>query len=154
MELVLTAVFLFLGALLLVVEVALIPGFGIIGILGICSFVTSIAYAFAVLGAIAGWVTLGIVVTLVVLFIMWAVYGKSLKRLALKKNIDSTLENPFARTLVVGAEGVAITRLALVGEAEFNGSQLEVVSADGLIDAGTQVFVSRMTESAIFVKRK
>ena len=154
MELVLTVVFLFLGALLLVVEVALIPGFGIIGILGICSFVTSIAYAFAVLGVIAGWVTLGIVVALVVLFIMWAVYGKSLKRLALSKNIDSTLKNPLASALAVGEEGVSVTRLALVGEAEFNGSQLEVVSADGLIDAGTRVFVSRVTESAIFVKRK
>ena len=154
MELLVIAVLLLLGVLLLVVEIALIPGFGVTGILGICSLVASVTYAFIVLGVLAGWAAFGIVVALVVLLVMWAVYGKSLKKLALNKNIDSTLKNPIASALAVGEEGVTVTRLALVGEAEFNGSQLEVVSADGLIDAGTEVFVSRITESAIFVKRK
>ena len=154
MELVLTAVFVLLGVLLLVVEVALIPGFGVVGIMGVLSFITSVVYAFNVLGVLAGWVTLAIVVLSVVLLIMWAAYGSSLKRLALKENINSTVKDPVAGTLVIGSEGVALTRLALVGEADFGGSQLEVISAEGLIDEGTQVRVSRITESAIFVKRK
>ena len=154
MDLVLTAVFVLLGVLLLVVEVALIPGFGVVGIMGILSFITSVVYAFNVLGVLAGWVTLAIVVLSVVLLIMWAAYGSSLKRLALKENINSTVKDPVAGTLTIGTEGVALTRLALVGEADFGGSQLEVISAEGLIDEGTQVRVSRITESAIFVKRK
>ena len=154
MDLVLTAVFVLLGVLLLVVEVALIPGFGVVGIMGILSFITSVVYAFTILGVLAGWVTLAIVVLSVVLLIMWAAYGSSLKRLALKENINSTVKDPVAGTLVIGSEGVALTRLALVGEADFGGSQLEVISAEGLIDEGTQVRVSRITESAIFVKRK
>lgn len=154
MELVLTAVFVLLGVLLLVVEVALIPGFGVVGIMGVLSFIVSVVYAFTVLGVLAGWVTLAIVVLSVVLLIMWAAYGSSLKRLALKENINSTVKDPVAGTLAIGTEGIALTRLALVGEADFGGSQLEVISAEGLIDEGTQVRVSRITESAIFVKRK
>ena len=154
MEFVLTVVFLLLGVLFLVVEIALIPGFGVVGILGILSFIASVVYAFVMLGVMAGWITLAIVVLSVVLLIMWAVYGSSLKRLALKKNIDSSVKDPAVDALTVGAEGVAITRLALVGEADFDGLQLEVASAEGLIDEGTPVRVFRITESAIFVKRR
>ena len=66
----LTAIFVLLGVLLLVVEVALIPGFGVVGIMGILSFITSVVYAFTVLGVLAGWVTLAIVVLSVVLLII------------------------------------------------------------------------------------
>ncbi len=154
MELFLVSLFVFLGALLLLVEVALVPGLGLTGILGVVSFIVSVAYAFVVLGATAGWVTFLAVLALVVFFILWSVYGKPFKRLALKTNIESTVKAPDAAAVAVGDEGVALTRLALVGEADFGKVQIDVTSADGFIDEGAAVYVSRITESTIFVKRK
>lgn len=154
MELFLVALFVFLGALLLLVEVTLIPGLGLTGILGVVSFIVSVAYAFVVLGTTAGWVTFLAVLALVVVFILWSVYGKPFKKLALKTNIESTVKVPDAAAIAVGDEGVALTRLALVGEADFGKAQVDVTSADGFIDEGAAVYVSRITESTVFVKRK
>lgn len=154
MELFLVALFVFLGALLLLVEVTLIPGLGLTGILGVVSFIVSVAYAFVVLGTTAGWVTFLAVLGLVVVFILWSVYGKPFKKLALKTNIESTVKVPDAAAIAVGDEGVALTRLALVGEADFGKAQVDVTSADGFIDEGAAVYVSRITESTVFVKRK
>lgn len=154
MELFLVALFVFLGALLLLVEVTLIPGLGLTGILGVVSFIVSVAYAFVVLGTTAGWVTFLAVLALVVAFILWSVYGKPFKKLALKTNIESTVKVPDAAAIAVGDEGVALTRLALVGEADFGKAQVDVTSADGFIDEGAAVYVSRITESTVFVKRK
>lgn len=154
MELFLVALFVFLGALLLLVEVTLIPGLGLTGILGVVSFIVSVAYAFVVLGTTAGWVTFLAVLALVVVFILWSVYGKPFKKLALKTNIESTVKVPDAAAIAVGDEGVTLTRLALVGEADFGKAQVDVTSADGFIDEGAAVYVSRITESTVFVKRK
>ncbi len=154
MELVIIGVFVLLGVLLLAVEVALIPGFGLVGVTGVASLVAAVVYAFTVLGVLAGWVVLGIVVVAIVLFVSWAVSGKTFRRVALKKSIDSSTKNPLVDTLKVGDEGVALTRLALVGEADFAGRQLEVTSAMGFIDEGESVYVARITEDTVFVKRK
>lgn len=153
MELFLTILFVFLGALLLVVEVTLIPEFGLTGALGIASFVAAVVYAFMMMGSVAGWATLLSVLALVTLLVLWAVYGKPFKKLALKANIDSTLKVTEAASVAVGDEGVAVTRLALVGEVDFGKVRLDVVSDDGFIDQGTAVCVSRITESAVFVRK-
>ncbi len=153
MELFLTIILVAFGVLLLLVEIALIPGFGLTGIMGVASFLASIIYAFVIMGPFAGWVTLLSVLVLLALLVLWAVRGKPFKKLALKANIDSTLKVPEAAAVAVGDEGVAVTRLALVGEVDFGNVRLDVVSDDGLIDEGTAVRVSRIKESAVFVKK-
>lgn len=154
MELVIIAVFILLGILFLAVEVALIPGFGFVGFLGVAFFVLSVAYAFVTMGALAGWVALGLVVAAVVLLVLWAVYGKTFKRLALQKSIVSSTKNPLSASIKPGDEGVALSRLALVGEADFGGLQLEVSSACGFIDEGEAVCVARIADGTVYVRRK
>ncbi len=154
MELVIIAVLAFLGILLLAVEVMLIPGFGITGVAGVALLASAVAYAFMAIGVSAGWLVLAIAVVLIVLLVMWAAYGRTFKRLALNNSIQSSTKNPATDTLKAGDEGVAVTRLALVGEAAFGDAQVEVTSADGFIDEGEAIFVSRIDENSVFVKRK
>lgn len=153
MELLIIALLLLLGVVLLVVEIALIPGVGITGVMGVLSVLASVCYAFVTLGSVAGWVT--VLISLVVLgaLFAWAVYGKSIDKVALKKNIDSKVVNPEADGLMVGDRGVAIARLALIGEAEFNGNRVEVKSADGFIDEGATIVIERISGGVIFVKK-
>ena len=61
MDFFVVALLVFVGCLLLVLEVALLPGFGITGIAGAAAMLGSVAYAFFFVGQAAGWCTLGIV---------------------------------------------------------------------------------------------
>lgn len=153
MEIMIIAVLVAIGVLLLALEVAVIPGVGVTGVLGTLSLIAAVVYAFYQC-ALVGWLVMGIVTLVIVTLILWAVYGKSIDAVALKKNIDSTVQNPDTVTLAVGDEGVAITRLALVGEAEFAGRLVEVASAGGLIEEGAPVYVCRISGGTIFVKAK
>lgn len=153
MDLIIIAILVLVGVLLLALEVALIPGVGITGVLGALSMMGAVAYAFNFM-PLAGWLTLAIVALAIVLLILWAIYGKSIDNVALKKNIDSTVQNPDTATLAVGDEGVAVTRLALVGDADFGGRLVEVTSASGFLEEGTKVRVTRIAGGTIFVKSK
>ena len=153
MDIVIIAILVLVGVLLLALEVALIPGIGVTGVLGALSMIGAVASAFNFM-PLAGWLTLAIVSLAIVLLILWAVYGKSIDKVALKKNIDSTVQNPDTTTLAVGDEGVTVTRLALVGEADFGGRLVEVTSASGLLEEGTKVCVTRIAGGTIFVKSK
>ena len=62
MELFVIGLLIVLGTVLLVAEIALIPGFGVSGIAGIGAMIGSAVYAFMQLGEIAGWVTIAIVI--------------------------------------------------------------------------------------------
>lgn len=153
MELLVVSLLILMGALLLVAEVALIPGFGISGILGVLSMIAAVAYSFLVFNSLAGAITLLIVIMVCVALILWAIYGNTLDRMSLKKNIDSAVQNPEAAGLAVGDCGVSLTRLALVGEADFNGRMVEVTSCDGLIDEKNNVKIVRISGGVVFVKK-
>ena len=151
MDFFVVALLVFVGCLLLVLEVTVLPGFGITGIVGAAAMLGSVAYAFFFVGQAAGWCTLGIVLASLSALIVWALKGKSLDRLALKKSIDSTVkENETA--VKAGDRGVSITRLALTGEALFGDNVFEVSSADGFIDEKVPVEVVRVQGGAIYVK--
>ena len=92
MDYVITALIVLFATVLLAVEIMLIPGFGFTGILGVLSMIGAISYSFFVLGNVAGWITLLVACAICVGLFLWALYGKSLDKVALKKNIDSTVK--------------------------------------------------------------
>lgn len=142
-----------LATVLMIVEVVFVPGLGISGIVGGLSMVGAVLYAFFEVGNLAGWITLLVAVLICIALFMWALYGKSLDKVALKKNIDSKLEVVDLSKLSVGDVGVAKTRLALIGEAEFNGEVVEVKSEMGFIKEGEKVEIIRIAGDSVFVKR-
>ena len=152
MELFVIALLIVLGTVLLVAEIALIPGFGVSGIAGIGALIGSAVYAFMQLGEIAGWVTIAIVIVVAIALILWAVYGKSLDNIALKENITSTVADAGVSGIKVGDKGVTVTRLALIGDAKFGGNIVEVTSADGFIDEKRDVVVTRIAAGVIYVE--
>ena len=152
MEYVITASLVLFATILLLVEIMLIPGIGFTGILGIMSMIGAVAYSFYFIGSIAGWITLGIACVICVVFFLWALYGNSLDRVALKKNIDSTVKEGEISKFAIGDKGVARTRLALIGEAEINGLIVEVKSESGFVDEGESVEVVRLSGDTVFVK--
>ena len=153
MEIAITVILVLLATVLLTVEVALIPGFGVAGVLGILSMLASVFYAFFVVGNVAGWITIIVSGLICVSLFLWALYGKSLDRLALKKNIDSNVKGDELDKIKVGDHGITKTRLALIGDASINGEVVEVKSEMGFINENEDIVVIRITGGTIYVER-
>ena len=138
---------------LMVVEMLLIPGFGIACLGAIGAFGYANYYAFTELGNLAGFITLTSTLFLAIVIIVFVLRSRSMDKLALNKNIDSTVANEASKAVRVGDTGVTITRLALIGNALINDSIIEVKSCDGFLDENTPIIVERIVENVIMVKK-
>lgn len=154
MNILIIALLIIAGFLLFIVEVFLIPGISIAGIVSAVCLLFANYYAFAYLGVTEGIITLLVSGIGCVLITVWFMHSKTIDKLALKKNINSKVENKAAKNIQAGDQGVSVTRLALIGNADFDGNIVEVKSADGLLDEKTPVVVDRIEEGVIIVKKQ
>lgn len=146
---ILAALSLVLGLL----EIFILPGFGFAGIGSIvCTVVDAIliynAYGFS-------WACIAVVVAILLLVLMLYIVANSrtFDRMSLKTSIDSTNATTEQLSVKVGNEGRAITRLALVGNAEIEGKQVEVKSSGEFINSGTPIRVIKVDKAQIIVER-
>lgn len=141
------------GLLLFAIEVFLIPGISIAGIASAGCILYAIYYAFDTLGILPGVVTLIASAIGIAGVTVWFLRSKTVDKLSLKKTIDYRPEPLKDLNLKVGDKGMSLTRLALIGKAEFDGHIIEVRSADGFIDEKTPVQVERILEGIVMVKK-
>ena len=138
---------------LFLVELFVVPGISIAGILAGGCIVYANYYAFTHLGLTGGFVTLAVSAVTCIGSLVWFMRSKTLDRLSLKTDIKSTVDRTAERHVKVGDTGITRTRLALVGQAEIAGNLVEVTSADGFLDEKTPVVVSRIVNGTVFVQR-
>jgi membrane-bound ClpP family serine protease len=79
--------------------------------------------------------------------------SKTLDKVALTEEVSSTVDRSVAAQVQVGDKGYAVTRLALIGNAEINGHVVEVRSADGFLNEKTPVVVTCVTDNEIIVQK-
>lgn len=135
-----------------IVEIALTPGFGIAGTASVVLAATAVALIYNTYGFLPALVTTIIGTLLFVAGIWWLVRSKTLNRMALHSSIDSSNARPEQLSVRVGQRGKAVTRLALIGNAEIEGKLVEVKSNGAFIDPGTAVEVVGVSEAQITVK--
>lgn len=80
------------GVALLLMEMFLLPGFGIAGISGFACLIGAVAVAWICLGKLAGYITLAACVLLSGLAIWGFVRSKALDKMALDTKIDGHVE--------------------------------------------------------------
>lgn len=136
---------------LFLVEVFLMPGMGICGVASALCVLFALGVAFAGYGLFVGLVATAVVVVLGAWSLYWVMHSRRLKRLSLHARIDSTVANEHLSQIKAGDRGVALTRLALVGNACINGIECEVRSASGYIEEGTPVVVTKINMSEVSV---
>ena len=134
------------------VEIFIIPGFGVSGIGAIlCAGVDAVLiyqeYGFVPAG-------LSVVAALVVLGLMlwWMSRSRMIDKMALHSTISSSSASADQLSVQVGDRGVALTRLALIGNARINGKQVEVKSSGEFINPGTPLVVVAVNEATITVE--
>lgn len=141
------------GFLLFILEVFLIPGISIAGIASACCLLYANYFAFDTLGTVPGFITLAISAIGVVGITIWFMRSKTVDKLSLKKSIDYRPEPLQGLELKSGDKGIALTRLALIGNAEFNGKIIEVRSSDGFIDEKCEIEVDRILDGIVMVRK-
>ncbi|MDO4180485.1 MAG: NfeD family protein [Bacteroidales bacterium] len=141
------------GLLLFIVEVFLIPGISIAGVASAICLLYANYYAFSVLGTTAGFITLAASAIGCIAVMVWFMRSKTVDKLSLKKTLDYSTNPLKDLDIKVGDKGTSITRLALIGNAEINGHIIEVRSADGFIDEKTPVYVERIREGNVIVRK-
>lgn len=140
--------------LLFAIEALITPGFGVAGICGaVCAVVANIL-TFIRYGNAIGMAVLGATVAVVIGFLYWLSRSRAIERATLHSTISSTAATPAQLSIKEGDEGRAETRLALIGNAVIDGKTVEVKSADGFIDEGTPIVVTRVEDALILVRRK
>ncbi|PID94993.1 MAG: nodulation protein NfeD [Bacteroidales bacterium] len=153
MNISLIIIFALLGIGLILLEVFLLPGVSIAGVAGVLFILSSVGIAFSCFGLyVALYTLLGIGVVL--MLSLYAVFKMGLmNRISLDANIDSTIES-HSMKIAKGCKGVAISRLAPIGNADIDGNIVSVKSISGLVDAGEQIEVISVSLQEILVKVK
>lgn len=153
MDIILLIVLVVVAILLFLAELFIVPGISIAGILSGCCIIYANYHAFSVFGTTIGCITLLVSVASFIGALVWFMRSKTLDNLSLKENITSTVKRSDDENIQVGDTGIATTRLALIGYADFAGHIIEVKSTAEFIDAKTPVKVARIVDGIILVEK-
>lgn len=147
-------ILLVLGLLLLVIEVAIIPGFGIAGVLGTGLLVAGTAVVWAVYGAAIGAASLLLSAVISALVIWLFFKSRASRRLIMERQITGDSSAVPAMTWLMGRAGVVTKPLRPAGVAEIDDEPYDVISEGEFIDQGVAVVVIRINTNSIVVERQ
>jgi membrane-bound ClpP family serine protease len=140
-----------LGIILMILDFLVIPG-GVVAILGVLCMVGGVVTAFVQFGATVGIITL-VLTAVITLGSFWLMMrSKTWRKLQLKTQIDSKMNEVDETKLKEGMEGVAVSRLAPTGTGLFGDTEAEVVSMQGFIDQDTPIKIHKIEGSKIIVE--
>ncbi|MBN3034578.1 MAG: NfeD family protein [Bacteroidales bacterium] len=146
------AVLILVGFLFLLLEILVLPGINIAGVLGFLMIGIGVWQAYEVYGGTAGHYTLGGTVILTVLTLAFALKSKTWDKAMLHRAIDSKVNLVEEDRVKVGDTGRTVSRLAPAGKALINGDYFEVRTNGEFIDHETDVVVVNIDHNKITVK--
>lgn len=142
-----------LGIALLVIEIIVVPGTTVVGLVGFVLIMIGVALSFKYFGSTIGWTTgsgtaAGTAIILYLCFKsdMWS-------RFASKATIDSRVNEGEMKDLSVGTEGVAISALRPFGKAELKGKVYEVKTVGSYLESGKGIRIIEILSHQITVEQ-
>jgi membrane-bound serine protease (ClpP class) len=158
------------GIALLVLEIFLIPGFGIFGILGIVMIISGLAFSLILNDFFDFSVTSGerltnsfllVLLSMIGAVVVGAFFGgnilksKMFKRLVLEDEQQATQGYQVRKPdmAIIGKTGFAKTDLRPSGKIEIDGNWYDAVSNDGFIENGTNIVVSKIENYNLVVRK-
>ena len=145
-----------IGLALIGVEIYLIPGMNIVGILGFLVLVFAIGFMFSTGGMLAGWITLLATVSILALlgWVIWKSGAWERFVLATSVGDDDDAEESYQenRSRYLGQTGSAVTPLRPTGVIEIENERIEVTTEGEFIAAGSAIKVVAMDRRHLFVR--
>ncbi len=158
----------FIGVVLIIVEIFVLPGFGIPGIIGITlvffslvvSMIGNVGFEFPALEHM-GRAIWTMAITLILGILMLFSLGKYLPQSRMFSRlilVDSTSKeqgytSSDSKDSLMGQEGVTVTALRPAGIALIDDERIDVVSQGDFIENGARVVVVNTSSSRVMVKR-
>lgn len=148
-----------LGLILLAVEVLILPGFGVAGIVGIVALIISITLAAPSLDQAVVSLVIALIGSIVLLLVsikflptrrIWQKLILGVKQ----KNESGYVAPETSLAELLGAEGRTITILRPAGTAEIHGERVDVVAEGNYIPANTSVKVVKVEGTRVVVRER
>lgn len=156
-----------IGVILLLLEIFVIPGFGILGILGILFMIAGLFFGLVSDFGMSDYSILSIAITqLAAVFVLSAIFIFILSKLLPKSAIwnrlilqdNIAIKSGYATRPsfehLVGAEGIAITTLRPAGSAMIDGIRIDVVTEGDYINHDSKIIVKAVEGSKVVVGMK
>ena len=154
-----------IGVALILLEIFVIPGFGIAGISGIILVFTSLFFSlvgsdpfldFELVSRAIIQLSISLVLALVLIFVLakylpkTSIFNKFVLSVS-EKSVDGFSSHSFAEDLV-GAEGIALTTLRPAGTAEINGRRVDVMTESEYVEQGKKIKVLAVDGIRVLVR--
>ena len=143
-----------IGLLMVVIEILVIPGGGLAGILGFVLMVAGVWLSYSRMGLTAGHITISSTLLLNLVVLIYALRSKTWEKAMLKRNIDSRVNIIDEAELRVGDTGKTVSRCSPSGKALINGKFFEVHARSEFIDEDVDIEVIKVEKNKIFIKSK
>lgn len=156
MELLIPILIILVGLGLIFVEVYLIPGFNVVGVVGFLIILFGVGYSYNEIGVVGGTAFLISSLALTAGSFMWMWKSGAWDRFILATNLRSD-ERMIARESAdraqyLGQNGVAVTPLRPTGIVEIEGRRIEVMTEGEYIAAGSLVSIVAMDRRQFYVR--
>lgn len=146
-----------LGAVLLCVEIFLIPGFGITGILGIAGIIAGIFISFGInniaIASIVVFTSLIIDIILIILIAKFMSKSENFKYKITLNNDTAGYHSSISYNELLGKNGIAETFFRPSGYISIDGKKYDAVSEGEFIDKGSNLKVILVEGNRIVVKK-
>ena len=153
MDILIICLLIFAAVVLFLVELFVVPGISIAGILaGVCALLGNY-YAFAHVGTGAAPPPLAFTAVASIGSLVWFMRSKTLDKLSLKTDITGRVDRSAEQSVRPGDTGMTTTRLALIGYADIQGNIVEVKSTGEFLDEHTPIRVVRVVDGTVLVER-
>ena len=152
MSLTVIAALIIVGLVFLILEVLVVPGTTVVGVVGFILMAIGIWQTYVAYGSLIGHSVLAGTLVLSLGALGLSLRSKTWKRAMLSAEIDSKVNTYDESAIKVGDEGVTVGRLVPMGKALINDQYFEVRSMGDYIDEQTKVVVIKIEFNKIYVK--
>ena len=156
MELLVPIALVLAGLGLIVVEVYLVPGVNVVGIVGALTLLFGVGFAFSEAGMVGGLLTAAGATTAAggTFYAMWKTGAWNDFILGTSLQTDKVLaeQTLASRAALVGRRGTTVYPLRPTGFADIDGERVEVVSEGQFVSAGIPVEIVAVDRRRVFVR--
>lgn len=143
-----------IGLIFLILEILVVPGTTVVGIVGFILMGIGLWQTYIVYGTPIGHYVLGGSVLLTLGALGLSLRSKTWNRAMLHTEIDSKANVYDLAKINVGDSGKTVSRLVPMGKAMINNEFYEVRSSGEFVDQETEIIVTKIEFNKIFVKPK
>ena len=139
------------GLILLFTEVAVVPGFGVAGALGLLALAGGAIAAWTELGPFWGGVTGAVSVVAAAIMLIWLPKSRVGRQVVLEHS-QAEAVSQVDRSGLVGRGGVTATPLRPIGRVRFGSEEVDVMTEGEYIDSNLEVEVISVEGSRVVVR--